>query len=99
MSCLTHGQDTQRMDAYKGTRAHNQEGNLEDNESKKSSAVIRQKKREISLKEPSRSTWEDLCYLEEDLVDRVVQVYFGMILRKSGNEGLMEACVRQDQNL
>jgi len=80
MSCLTHGKDTQRMDAYKGTRAHNQEGNLEDNESKKSSAVIRQKKREISLKEPSHSTWEDLCYLEEVLWIELGRNFFAMSL-------------------
>jgi hypothetical protein len=29
------GEETQQMGAYKGTRAHNQEGNLEDKESKK----------------------------------------------------------------
>jgi hypothetical protein len=39
------GKETRQMSAYKGTRAHYQEGNLEDKESKKSFVVRRQTKR------------------------------------------------------
>jgi hypothetical protein len=53
-------------------------------------------KRESSLKEPSRSTWEDLCFLEVDLVDRVGKNSLGPILGKFGNIGLLEECVRQN---
>jgi hypothetical protein len=42
--------------------------------------VMRQTKRASSLKEPSHSTWEDLFYFEEDLVERVGKDSFGMIL-------------------
>jgi hypothetical protein len=38
--------ETRQMGAYKGKRAHNQEGSLEDKESKKSCVVLRQTKRE-----------------------------------------------------
>jgi hypothetical protein len=55
---------------------------------------LRQMKRVSSLKEPSHSTWEDLCCLEGDSMDRVGRDSFGMILGKSGNAGLLEACVR-----
>jgi hypothetical protein len=65
------------MGAYKGKRAHNQEGSLEEKERKKSYVVLRQTKRESSLKEPSHSTWEDLCCLEVDSVDRVGRASLG----------------------
>jgi hypothetical protein len=65
------------MGAYKGTRAHNQEGNLEDKERKKSSTVLRQTKRESSLKDPSCSTWEDLCLLEEDSMEKIGEFLLG----------------------
>jgi hypothetical protein len=45
------------------------EGKYEDKESKKRYAVMRKTKRVRSLKEPIRSTWEDLFFLEEDLMD------------------------------
>jgi hypothetical protein len=44
---------------------------FENKESKKSSKILRQIKRVSSLKEPSFSTWEELCFLEEDSVDIV----------------------------
>jgi hypothetical protein len=34
-------------------------------------AILKQMKRASSLKEPIRSTWEDLCFLEEDSIDRL----------------------------
>jgi hypothetical protein len=43
----------------------------------------RQKKREISLKETSRSTWEYMCFLEVDLVDKVGKFSLEIILGKS----------------
>jgi hypothetical protein len=41
--------------------------------------ILRKKKRESSLKEPSRSTWEDVCFLELDSLDRDGQVSLGLI--------------------
>ena len=38
----------------------------------------------ISLKEPSLSTWEDLCCLEVDSLDRVGRTSLGLVLGKSG---------------
>jgi hypothetical protein len=87
------------INAYKRTRLHNQEGNLEDKERKRSFVVLRKMKRASSLKEPSRSTWEDLCCLEVDLVDKVGKNSLGTNLGKFGNTGLLEACVRHNQNL
>jgi hypothetical protein len=49
---------------------------------------------ESSLKEPSRSTWEDLRFLEVDSLDIVGQTSLGLILVKSRNTALLEACVR-----
>ena len=40
-----------------------------------------------SLKEPSRSTWEDLCCLEVDSLDRVGGTSLGLVLGKSGKHG------------
>jgi hypothetical protein len=60
---------------------------------------MRQTKRRSSLKEPRRSTLEDLCYLEVDSLDRVGRTSLGLILVKFGNAGLLEACVRQNRNL
>ena len=40
-----------------------------------------------SLKEPSRSTWEDLCCLEVDSLDRVGRTSLGLVLGKSGKHG------------
>jgi hypothetical protein len=54
----------------------------------------RKMKRDKSLKEPSHSTWEDLCCLEEDSMDRVCKSSFRMILGKIENAGLLETCVR-----
>jgi hypothetical protein len=51
---------------------------------KKSFVAWRQTKIAISLKETSHSTWEDLCCLEVDSVDRVGKVSLGMILVNSG---------------
>jgi hypothetical protein len=73
--------------------------NLEDKENKKRSVVLRQRKRASYLKEPSHSTWEDLCCLDEDSMDRVGRDSLGLILGKPGNAGLLEACVRQNRNL
>jgi hypothetical protein len=68
---------------------------LEDKESKKSSVVLRKMKRVSSLKEPSRSTWEDLCCLEEDLVDRVGMSFswddFGEVWKHRFVGGMCEA--------
>ena len=50
---------------------------------KKSFVAWRKTKIEISLKETSNSTWEDLCFLEVDSVDRVGKVSLGMILVNS----------------
>jgi len=93
------GKETQWVGAYKGTRAHNQEGNLEDKERNKCSSVLRKTKREISLKEPSHSTWEDLCCHEVDSLDKVRRDYFESVLGKYRNMGLLEACVSQNRNL
>ena len=51
---------------------------------KKSFVAWRQTKIEISLKETSNSTWEDLCFLEVDSVDIFGKVSLGMILVNSG---------------
>jgi hypothetical protein len=51
---------------------------------KKNFAAWRQMKIAISLKETSHSTWEDLCCLEVDSVDRVGKVSLGMILANFG---------------
>jgi hypothetical protein len=51
---------------------------------KKSFVAWRQTKIEISLKETSNSTWEDLCFLEVDSVDRFGKVSLGMILVNYG---------------
>jgi hypothetical protein len=72
----------------------NKEGILEDNEREKSYMVLTGMKRASSLKKTIHSTWEDLCFLEEDLVDRVGISSLGMILGKYGSIGLLEACVR-----
>jgi hypothetical protein len=76
------GKEIRWMDAYKGKR---EQGNLGRQGEKKSSPILRQTKRENSLKETSHSTWEDLCFLEEDSMDKVGWVSFGMILRKNQN--------------
>jgi hypothetical protein len=44
---------------------------LEDKESKKIYAVLRETKRGSSLKEPSLSTWEEFCFLEVDSLERI----------------------------
>jgi hypothetical protein len=51
---------------------------------KKNFAAWRQMKIAISLKETSHSTWEDLCCLEVDSVDKVGKVSLGMILANFG---------------
>jgi hypothetical protein len=56
-------------------------------------------KRVSSLKDPSHSTWEGLFCLKVDSLDKVGQTSLGFILVDSGNTGLLEACVRQNQNL
>jgi hypothetical protein len=53
---------------------------------KESSAILKKMKREISFKDPSLSTWEVLCYLEEDSVDRNGRDCLGMVLGKYLNE-------------
>jgi hypothetical protein len=51
---------------------------------KKIFVACRQMKIAISLKETSHSTWEELCCLEVDSVDRVGKVSLGMILANYG---------------
>jgi hypothetical protein len=46
------------------------------------------------VKDPSHSKWEEFCYLEVDSIDRVGRPIFWLVLGKSGNLGLLEACVR-----
>jgi hypothetical protein len=65
---------------------------------KESSAIMRWTKRESSLKEPSHSTWDKLFYLGVDSLDIYGRFSLGTILAKSGNAGLLEACVRQNRN-
>jgi hypothetical protein len=61
--------------------------------------VLRQMKRRNSLKEPSRSIWEDLCFLEEDSVEKFGKASLGMVLGKSGNAGMLKVCVRENRYL
>jgi hypothetical protein len=50
---------------------------------KKIFAACRQMKIAISLKEASHSTWEELCFLEVDSVEKVGKVSLVMILVNS----------------
>jgi hypothetical protein len=85
--------------AYKRTRAHNQGRQVLARQGKKeSSAVSRQTKRASSLKEPSRSTWEDLCCLEVDSLDKDGQVSLGLILAKFENRSVGGMCEAYNQN-
>jgi hypothetical protein len=80
---------------YKRTRVQQpRKEYFEDKERKKSSMALMKTKRASSLKEPSHSTWKDLCYLEVDWVERVGRDFLGTVLGKFGNTSLLEACVR-----
>ena len=63
------------------------------------SQVLRMTKRARSFKETVHSTSEDFFCREVHSLESVGQACFGMIMENFGNAGLLEASVKQYQNL
>jgi hypothetical protein len=63
------------------------------------SEVLRMTKRVRSFKETVHSTSMDFCCHEVHSLERVGQACFELIMVNSGNKGLLEASVKQYQNL